>query len=597
MAPFLYQTKTLCNIALFKPNFIYRSQSTNIIRRSFHPSVGGFITRGYQTRSNDSSLDADQRVPIRRVAIESNVPSKPRRDRNTRQPTQDDDIHFEDSRPSKPRRDRNTTRSTQDNDIHFEDGRSSKPRRDRNAGRPRQDDDIHFEGGRSPRSRNLERNDSTFNLLDSVRVNEFGEVDDRTFQGQGIPDYSEGLEDSFPQGDDGIDSMDVRGPRVSTITDTEKRAFQKIFEEMFAQNQGSADAPSSFPQMTDSASSPGRAKSTLDAMLQTALEQNAQTRKEKEAVVNRYPPVLRASIAKAIRLTEDDSDDLFGETTTEEPELDHDQLETLRDPERIRVETLMNEAKTDVELFEVMEKEVFSLIQKLGLEETPSGVEPPTAEEPSTPEIPTTTKAKRGRKKKDVKEVKEVKKPVPQDLGAQFETTITDSATGTEVSALILYGPLYPSHLLFGLRLLDRSFAKPSPLALSILPKVRSLGSISHVLGGTTQLYNEILRIYFYRYENFGAVIKTLEEMEVSAVGLDEETLEIVDNILRTHKKVTSGERGPVIQALWSMPEFSAAKFKFWRTKISTAIGARDGFGENAPVVRYHAYGPIPENV
>jgi hypothetical protein len=232
-------------------------------------------------------------------------------------------------------------------------------------------------------------------------------------------------------------------------------------------------------------------------------------------------------------------------------ELGLNELEALRDPERERVEALMKNANTDVEFWEVMEKEVFALIPKLGLED----------EKPEPVKKPTTAK---------MKKAKAAKQPKPEI--ERFEKVVAQTPNGTEVSALTLYGPLYPSYLLLGLRLLDRSFAKPSPLALSILPKIKSLGPISHVLGASTQLYNELLRTYFYRYEDFNSIAKTLNEMEKSAVEVDEETLEVIIEILKTKAVIGRGEKGSTIKALWQMPQYARVNFQYWRNKTADIL-------------------------
>jgi len=114
------------------------------------------------------------------------------------------------------------------------------------------------------------------------------------------------------------------------------------------------------------------------------------------------------------------------------------------------------------------------------------------------------------------------------------------------------------------------------------------LGAISHVLGASTQLYNEILRTYYYRYEDFGGVAKTLNEMEHSAVDLDEETLDIVIEILKMQAQIGRGEKGEEMRVLWTMPQFSRVNFQFWRNKIARTIDVRTQatVGQPVPLMR-----------
>jgi len=247
-------------------------------------------------------------------------------------------------------------------------------------------------------------------------------------------------------------------------------------------------------------------------------------------------------------------------TSREGKALDTEELEALREPERTRVEGLMKNAESDFELWEIMEKEVFSLIARLGLEDAPKV---------QNAAVPRGTKNKKGGKKSTTETVPEEKEP-----SEPCQSLVSEAHDG--VSPLSLYGPLYPSYLLLGLRLLDRGFAKPSSLAFSILPRIKSLGFISHVLGASTQFYNELLRIYRYRLDDFRGMFNLLTEMERSALEVDEETLEIVLDVMRTQYSIRRGEKGTAIRALWSMPEFMQNKFRVWRDNIQYAISERE---------------------
>ncbi|CZR57574.1 uncharacterized protein PAC_07463 [Phialocephala subalpina] len=359
-------------------------------------------------------------------------------------------------------------------------------------------------------------------------------------------------------------------PRESTITDREKAAFQKIFSNIFecsninpkAQDENAVTGGSSgFTRTGDGQ----RAKTALHSILTGAIQKQGKTRLEIEQAISRYPLALRDDAAKAmLRGDESPPGNVDNYEVDEEEErvnrvarkLQAEELEALRAPERLRVETLMKEAKTDFELWQIMEQEVFSMIPKLGLEEKPEVAAP-------------VDKTKKGWKKLQKQE---------EELQREQDELSSDKAdveTEQGISPLRFHGPLYPSYLLLGLRLLDRSFAKPSPLALSILPKIKSLGFISHVLGASTQFYNDLLRIYRYRYDDFRGMIDLMYEMEASALDMDEETLTIVHDVMKMQASVKNSERGQAVQALWSMPEFAPLRFTSWRDRIKTSIRER----------------------
>ncbi|TVY40972.1 hypothetical protein LSUB1_G003498 [Lachnellula subtilissima] len=446
-----------------------------------------------------------------------------------------------------------------------------QPRASKNA-----EFEIPFEFEELHKSGPKKGNESAIKLnrWDTVKVNEFGESDDSELKGMYGNEFEGDDGSMYPVDGEGGPSMNLRGPRESTITETERRAFQKIFSDMFAQNQSLSPRPSQ--------ESKDQARLKLDSILGSAISKIPKSREERLRIVNSYPPALRPAAAKAMQLSSGDEEDLFEGEMEELEDLNHDQLETMRNPERERVESLMKEARTDFDLWAVMEKEVFALIPKLGLEEHPLG-----AGQITDAASLAKSKAKMRPKRKKAEIASEEREA---DKVQRFDRVVAQSPHGTEVSALTLYGPLYPSYLLFGIRLLDRSFAKPSPLALSVLPKIKSLGAISHVLGASTQLYNEILRIYYYGYEDFPSVARTLNEMERSAVDLDEETLGVVKDILIMRSRVSRGERGDVIKQLWGMPHFSRVNFQYWQDKIEKDIHIRTypykGEGQPMPVMR-----------
>jgi hypothetical protein len=407
-----------------------------------------------------------------------------------------------------------------------------------------------------------ERNDFTGDRWEDIDGDE--EMDHMKFSKRNSIDFEEDADNEFAESsqlNDIAELTDPRKARESTITVSERYAFQKIFSDIFVRSQQAGtghvfneeheEAVKKHPQ-------PRKAKAKLNHIMGEALKVSGtpQTREEKQIAVGRYPPALRAAAARAIGLYEMDSR-LEDEATDGEVGLNTDQLEQLREPERARVEGLMKAATTDFELWDIMENEVFSLIAKLRLGDSPKK------------EV---RKKKNGAKKskKDV-HVSDSGKSVPQS-----ESSITFSTTESGISPLALYGPLYPSYVLLGLRLLDRSFAKPSPLALSVLPQIKSLGLISHVLGASTQLYNELLQIYRYRQDDYRGVHNLLTEMEHFGLEFDEETYEIVVDIMRKQMAILRGDKGSALRVLWNLPEFAPHRFRAWRDKIKYAIREKD---------------------
>lgn len=364
---------------------------------------------------------------------------------------------------------------------------------------------------------------------------------------QGI-EFDQAADEQWHGGKDEISDLARSQPLgVSTITDSERYAFQRVFKDIFGKTQGQGAITRDDYNFV----SPNTSSSVANS--QSTTKSPKLSRWELEEMVNKYPVPLRAAAARAMGLdrAEEDQEELVDTS----PDLDVQRLEALREPERQRVETLMNEAASDFELWDIMEREVFTLIPRLGLEDVGKS---------SNLVRPKTKKKKRSGTSADV-----VDSPSSNPLG-------TFAADDTGISPLALYGPLYPSHLLYGMRLLDRHFSKSSSLTLAILPKIKSLGVISHVLGASCQLYNELIQIYRYRYDNYRGVLQLLGEMEHGGIEFDQETLDIVMDIERTQASVRRGEKGEVLQVLWNLPEFAPAQFKVWGEKIAAELKRKE---------------------
>ena len=393
--------------------------------------------------------------------------------------------------------------------------------------------------------------------------------------------------DEAPEGNDTIHYEEVdeierltqkRDPGqdgTSTITPSERLAFQKIFSDIFARAQPLTPyGPDGLLEEEETgtphqvASRAAKAKERLGEIVDIGAEERSQI--EMKAAVNRYPAALRPAAARAMGLASyKPAPPAPPATAIDQPSIDQqliedEKLEQLRKPERDRVEGLMRSASTDFELWTVMQKEVFPLISKLGLKEA--------AEEDAAPK-----KSRAKNKSQDLESP-------PQDNSEQKQALAASDSALDAMSPLDIYGPLYPSYLLLGLRLLDRSFARPSPLTRALLPAIKSLGIISHVLGGSTQLYNELLLIHWYRFDDFRGVLNLLIEMDQFGLSWDKETLGVVEQIIKIQAAVADGKRGVALKALWSLPEFAPGRFNRWRNKIAPTLV--EGSRHDTPRIR-----------
>ncbi|KAJ4206175.1 hypothetical protein NW767_003423 [Fusarium falciforme] len=214
------------------------------------------------------------------------------------------------------------------------------------------------------------------------------------------------------------------------------------------------------------------------------------------------------------------------------------QYESIRETEKLRVETLMKACQTDVELWEVMEDEVFSLPGKLMIGSSDAR-----------------------------KERKERKKQKMAAKRAGEETAVEETATKAEQPLMLkdgkrvmdIHGPLYPHYLSTGMKLLDTAFLKPSILALNIIPRVKDLGLSSYVLGVSTPLFAKLADIHWRRYGDATAALDALDEMQSVGLHPNEEVEKLVEEISSHLHSCTWGAQGPFVMAMMESPPYDAS--------------------------------------
>jgi hypothetical protein len=403
-----------------------------------------------------------------------------------------------------------------------------------------------------------------------------------------------------------VETQDASGV-PSTITPAERDVFSRIFEEIAARNRARASAGAPFtpgpskdnldstaqdpavpfsppPRFTevdglgDETDVPNQPslRSTINIIVQDAAEAQSNLRRqaqkpydslhpleqtrtatEFEKALLRFPPSLREAARMAFGAIEAGKeaerfasarpvpDESMSEDKRAAAEIDmvlnplakSVQNEALRREERNRVDAKLRAATTDFEVWDVLEEEVFPMVQKLGIDEDPSKTD-------------STSTKRRGKRSKTDK---------PQ-------------------LPLHIYGPLYPAYLLNALRILDTQFARSSPLALHILPRVKELGPASWVLGVSTPFYNELARILWNRYGDPTAVFNLLEEMRVAGLYCDEGTRSVVQQIEQFLGSVSQGNWGPFLRELASLPEYEFAilpRIRHWLKTIQVHIYER----------------------
>ncbi|KAK3290180.1 uncharacterized protein B0H64DRAFT_413576 [Chaetomium fimeti] len=400
---------------------------------------------------------------------------------------------------------------------------------------------------------------------------------------------------------------DAESGTKSTITPSERETFSRIFEEIAARQKpgapptestapssGEGDVATAAQEPKSAPSLPGlpgfkinnfevrteepnpeSIRNTINIIVQDAAEVQTNSRRqtktpfdalhpleqvssatEWEKAFLRFPPSLRQAARMALGTVEEgkaaerigNASAVAEESSMTEEQRAAAQIDLVLDPlsksvqnealrreERNRVDAKMRAAKSDFELWDVLEEEVFPLVQKLGLDEDASKTE--------------SSSKRGGKRKRDKSEM-----------------------------ALHIYGPLYPAYLLNALVLFDTQFARSSPLALHILPRVKELGPASYVLGVSTPFYNELARLLWNRYGDPTAVFNLLEEMRVVGLYCDEGTRQVVLRIEQFLASVGEGRWGPFLRELASLPEYEFAvlpRIRHWMKTINIHIVER----------------------
>ncbi|OAP65501.1 hypothetical protein AYL99_01473 [Fonsecaea erecta] len=88
----------------------------------------------------------------------------------------------------------------------------------------------------------------------------------------------------------------------------------------------------------------------------------------------------------------------------------------------------------------------------------------------------------------------------------------------------------YPASLLLALRLYINLYPS-SPYALLLLPRIRSLGTTSYVLGASPQFYNSLISLVWLTRSSLREVDGLLAEMERGGVEMDEGTYAVLGGI------------------------------------------------------------------
>ncbi|TKA68187.1 hypothetical protein B0A49_07136 [Cryomyces minteri] len=371
-----------------------------------------------------------------------------------------------------------------------------------------------------------------------------------------------------------FEDMEIEATReerqASTITDGERASFARLFDMMVA-----SSAEPEVPKPQEKRKEPRKAAQALDGL--DDLLDNAVRKAKREpphltrpkGFIHRLPRSLQDMAASAAEVAQQRRNAFEEAITTERDP--HDPMKLRQDEDYRKVEGLLVAAQTDLELWNVLEDNVFARIRKLDLDN-----ENPVKSRVGADKA---KKTKRGRPKKETAPAPDTSLShlVHDSSGNETRTeSLRDRAVGEATAAeLAIIGPNYPSFLLRAMRILRHDFPS-SLLALSLLPAVKGLGRASYILGASTQLYNELIAIMWHTWADFDAIDELLQEMDRGGLEFNHATLDLLLAIRRQKSHVSDGKYGPAMGAVWEMSRFRRGlkKMDTWRGVVRERLEA-----------------------
>ncbi|KAI1458598.1 hypothetical protein F4805DRAFT_423973 [Annulohypoxylon moriforme] len=398
--------------------------------------------------------------------------------------------------------------------------------------------------------------------------------------------------------------------RRGTITPYERQIFERIFADIKARGlkpnvrQDDTATRTSMLIMQQAAQEAGQSRAPTVA----APGLLAGAAKDRNKALLRFPPELRAAASRALNIVDSSASALPVDAdadAAEKNKADVDEgwktpahtinrtveLEAKRRPERVRVEGLIVNAKSDFELWDVLEKEIFTMPVRLGInrrdyrpEQDDIVSEEPEAEEEgiAIDEVASESGEASGASEgaEDSGNELEDKLEEIEGVAAAEAAESAEGYTPPEELSLYVHGPLYPAYLLLALRRLDTAFTAPSPLAFSLLPRIKELGLESYILGVSTPFYNDLLDIYWTRRGDLPGMLQLLEEMRHCGLYFDEQTASILNQVdAATTALANKVSSGSFARALMTMPEYERSirdRLRHWHRIVDLSIKERE---------------------
>ncbi|KAL5120874.1 hypothetical protein ACEQ8H_001060 [Pleosporales sp. CAS-2024a] len=344
-------------------------------------------------------------------------------------------------------------------------------------------------------------------------------------------------------------TRDVQSARKTTITDTERAAFEKLYKTFKTgqgRRKGEGGEHEELDQIADEyyEDEDEGSDNELDKVFEEALQGAPRLRRtqSEERTIQPGMKKIGEHVVSALEAPAPQPVPVsvsVPDTPLQRKKLaakaEKDRIKKLRLEERKRIDELFLAAQTDVQLWQILHGQVFDQLRKLDLDQGSSSSSSPTKKE--------------------------------QKPGAKAKAN-----SSSMMDTRILF-PNYPYHLINAVKLMHAYFPR-SPLPLAILPTVKSLGRSSYALGATTQLYKFLLRIAWIQQASYSLVDSLLTDMESNMIEFDMGILEVLDGIVRENDLARAGHLGKEMKMVYAMDawEEGITKIKAWRDLIAQRL-------------------------
>jgi hypothetical protein len=361
--------------------------------------------------------------------------------------------------------------------------------------------------------------------------------------------------------------VDAEPARSTTITGSERAAFETLYKKFRptrpprsnAEHESDEIADEYYEDEEENEADADANAASLDSLFDSVLSGKSKPRNTDKTTVRRLAS-KRGQNDDIATLAEQ----ILGPVPVparSEKAMKAAKIKTQQAAEKARVVALLQAAKTDRELWIVLEKEVFAVLKELNLDgqtaqgnktksekkkaaHQTSSSDQTVVDTPSFPTSPTDTPYKSAKRSK-------------RDLSPRDPRL-----------------PNVPVFLVTAARTLHIEFPA-SPLLHAIIPTLKSLGRSSYALGATTSLYRIAIHSAWRQQHSYDLVCSLLQDMDNGGIEPDYNILQVLNDIIKEYHRGRYGELGRAVRNVFAFQAFkeSIDQILVWRDVMSKRLG------------------------